>query len=55
MLYDVIDVGLDCYYFGEVRNIEESLLSDKIYRNVSMSNVIFAFAILWAAKSILIV
>ena len=55
MLYDVIDVGLDCYYFWGVENIKDSLLSDKIYRNVNVNNVIFAFAILGAAKSILIV
>ena len=55
MLYDVIDVGLECYYFWGVENIENSLLSDKIYRNVNVNNAIFAFAILGATKSILIV
>lgn len=54
MLYDVVDVAFDCYYFWQIENVNNSIVSDKIYRNVNVNNGIFAFAILGAVKSILL-
>ena len=49
LLWDVIDVGVDCFYFAR---LERGLLIDKdIARNNHVSNAILAFAILGALKS----
>ena len=53
--HDVTDVELDCYYFWGVENNENSPFNDKIYRNVNVNNVAFAFAMLGTSKSVLIV
>ena len=54
ILYDSIDVGMDALYFYKLETLDRSLLDPRIMRNVHVNNVIYAFAIIGALKSILI-